>query len=87
MPTTANKLLQLLADNSSVPFGNAKNLPPAIYHCPEILDLEIDRIFRREWLCLGRATEMPNTGDFICRDIIDSPVFAIRQKDGSIKAF
>lgn len=87
MPTSANKLLQLLADNANVPFRNARNLPPAIYHSPEILDLEIDRIFRSEWLCLGRTAEMPKPGDFICRDIIDSPVFAIRQKDGSIKAF
>ncbi len=30
---------------------------------------------------------MPRPGDFICRDIIDAPVFAIRQKDKSIKAF
>lgn len=87
MPTSANKLLQLLADNANVPFGNARNLPPAIYHSPEILNLEIDRIFHSEWLCLGRTTEMPKPGDFICRDIVDSPVFAIRQKDGSIKAF
>ena len=87
MPNSTNKLLQLLSDNAQVPFGNAQTLPPAIYHNPEILDLEIDRIFRSEWICLGRTAEMPKPGDFICRDIIDSPVFAIRQKDGSIKAF
>jgi len=87
VPTPANKLLQLLSDNANVPFEKAQCLPPAIYHSPEILDLETDRIFRHEWLCLGRAAEMPKAGDFISRDIIDSPVFAIRQKDGSIKAF
>lgn len=87
MPTSANKLLQLLSDNAKVPFGNAQTLPPAIYHSPEILDLELDRIFRSEWICLGRTAEMPKPGDFICRDIIDLPVFAIRQKNESIKAF
>jgi len=87
VPSSANKLLRLLSANAGVPFENAQSLPPAIYHSPEILDLEIDRIFRSEWLCLGRTAEMPNAGDFICRDIIKSPVFAIRQKNGSIKAF
>lgn len=87
MPNSANKLLQLLSDNANVPFGNAQTLPPAIYHSPEILDLEIDRLFRSEWICLGRTAEIPKPGDFICRDLIDSPVFAIRQKDGSVKAF
>jgi phenylpropionate dioxygenase-like ring-hydroxylating dioxygenase large terminal subunit len=87
LPTSANKLLRLLADNANAPFEKARSLPPAIYHSPEILKLEIEKIFRSEWICLGRTAEIPKAGDYICRDIIDTPVFAIRQKDKSIKAF
>lgn len=30
---------------------------------------------------------MPNPGDYIARNIVDSPVFVIRQRDDSVKAF
>ena len=86
MPST-EEILHQLAENASGTFDAARSLPPAIYHSPEILDLEIGSIFRSEWICIGRTAEMPQPGDYLCRDIIDAPVFAIRQKDGSIKAF
>jgi len=80
-------ILKLLADNANGGFADSEALPPAIYHDPGILQLETDRIFRREWICLGRSAEIPDAGDYICRDIIDSPVFVVRQRDQSVKAF
>lgn len=79
--------LKALADNAGGPFAEALSLPPGIYHDQQIYDLELERLFRQDWICIGRHAEMPNPGDFITRDIIDSPVFVIRQRDGSVKAF
>jgi len=76
-----------LAGNASGSFDDALSLPPGIYHDPEILNLEIERIFRKDWICVGRLAEIPETGDYICRNMIDSPVFVVRQKDRSVKAF
>ena len=87
MRQSTENLLQLLAQNASASFSDAKSLPPAIYHSPQVFDLERERLFHTGWICLGRTAEIPQTGDFICRDIIDAPVFAVRQGDGSIKAF
>ena len=87
MTSSTDELLRLLAENSSVAFEAAKSLPPACYFSEEFLQLEIDNVFRKQWICLGRTAEMPLRGDYICRKIIDSPVFAIRQKDDSIRAF
>lgn len=87
MRQSTDKLLQLLVQNSSASFGDAKSLPPAIYHNFEVLDLEIEHIFRDEWICLGRTAEIPEPGDFICRDIVDVPVFVVRQRDDSLRAF
>lgn len=64
----------------------AETLPPAIYHDPGIHNLELERIFRRDWICLGRVAEVPAPGDYLCRDIAASPVFVVRQKDYSVKA-
>lgn len=80
-------ILKALADNASGPFTEATSLPPGIYHDQQVHDLEIERLFRQDWICIGRHAEIPNPGDYITRDIIDSPVFVIRQRDGSVKAF
>jgi len=84
---TSKLTLETLAANADGAFENARSMPPAMYHDPEIYDLELDRLFRHEWICIGRLAEMPEPGDYICRDIIDSPVFAVRQVDSSVKAF
>ena len=87
MAKTSKLTLERLAANADGAFENARSMPPAMYHDLEIYDLELDRLFRREWICIGRLAEMPESGDYICCDIIDSPVFAVRQVDRSVKAF
>ncbi len=80
-------LLSALRANANVAFDEAQSLPPAVYHDQGILDLEVDQLFRRDWICIGRLAEMQAPGDYLCRDIIDTPVFAIRQRDSGVRAF
>jgi len=84
---TTKDLLQLLAENANASFDAAKSLPPATYHSSRILKLEREHLFRKEWICLGRTAEIPQQGDFLCRDIVNAPVFVVRQRDDSVKAF
>lgn len=79
--------LAALAANANGSFAAANSLPPAIYHDPRIYERELDELFRQDWICIGRHAEMPDPGDYITRDIIDSPVFVVRQRNGSVKAF
>lgn len=87
MRPSTTRILQLLVENANAEFASGKTLPPAIYHDPGILTLETERLFRKEWICLGRLAEIPETGDYICRDIADSPLFIVRQRDQSVRAF
>ncbi len=87
MRQPTKNLLQLLAQNANASFSDAKSLPPSIYHSSEILELEQEHLFRKEWICIGRTAEIPDQGDFLCRDIVDAPVFVVRQRDASVKAF
>jgi phenylpropionate dioxygenase-like ring-hydroxylating dioxygenase large terminal subunit len=80
-------ILAALAGNAAGDFEDARSLPPPIYHDAEILALETNRIFHREWICLGRTAEIPRSGDFLSRDLVGAPVVAIRQRDESIRAF
>lgn len=87
MRQSTESTLAALASNASGSFDDALSLPPAIYHDPAILDREIQSIFRHDWICMGRLAEIPEAGDYLCRDISDSRVFVVRQKNGSVKAF
>ena len=87
MARDTKAILAALADNARGGFDNAQSLPPAIYHDPEILSLEIDRLFRAEWLCMGRLAEIQDPGDYIARDLAGAPVFVVRQRDGGVRAF
>lgn len=87
MLAATEELLGVLAEYTDREFTSAQNLPPAIYHDAGIFELELDRLFRQEWICLGRLAEIPQAGDYVCCDIANSPVFVIRQRDHSVKAF
>jgi phenylpropionate dioxygenase-like ring-hydroxylating dioxygenase large terminal subunit len=80
-------MLEALAANAEVEFEDARSLPPPIYHDPDILRLETSRIFHRDWICLGRTAEIPGPGDYLSRDLIGAPVFVVRQRDETVKAF
>jgi phenylpropionate dioxygenase-like ring-hydroxylating dioxygenase large terminal subunit len=81
------EVLDALARNAAADFGEAIGLPPALYHDAAILQREIDAVFRREWLCMGRLAEIPRAGDYLTRDFVGAPVVAIRQADGGVRAF
>ena len=63
----AAKLLDLLADNARRPFGEALSLPPRVYASEAFHALEAERIFHREWLCVGRADDLPRRISWDCR--------------------
>ena len=60
----------------------ARHLPGYVYTSPEFEEYEKDRIFMRDWLCVGRAEELPNRGDYMTLRIMGEPVLLARGKDG-----
>lgn len=65
---------------------HAVALPPEAFTSPEFYEFEQDAIFGHEWLCVGRANDIPKKGNFFTRDIVGEPLLIVRQADGSIKA-
>jgi phenylpropionate dioxygenase-like ring-hydroxylating dioxygenase large terminal subunit len=70
---------------STAPTAEACTLPPMIYTDPEFFAFERDAIFGREWLCLGRTSQVPNPGDFATVTILDEPLIVVRGKDGAVR--
>ena len=78
---------ELLAsfDDSTGPVDEARLLPPVLYTSPEFFEFERRAIFQREWLCVGRADQLAEPGDFRCVTIAGEPLIAVRDTDGELR--
>jgi choline monooxygenase len=75
--------LQLIAAR---PFAEARAMPPGVYISETFFAREIAGIFRREWVCVGRASAMAKPGDYVASDIAGQPVLVVRGRDGVLRA-
>ena len=62
-------------------------LERAFYTDAAIYELDLERIFRRHWHCVGHASQVPNVGDFVRVDFEKEAVVVVRDHDGAVKAF
>ena len=65
----------------------AITMPPEIYTSEEFLRFERDAVFAREWQCVGRASRIPNIGDYFTTTANAEPIIVTRAKDREIHAF
>lgn len=68
------------------PFEQATAMPPAVYTSEEVTRAELDRIFARDWICVGRAESLPKTGDYLTYQLAGQPVIVLRDAAGDIRA-
>jgi choline monooxygenase len=85
-PTT-DDLLRSLRESAGRPLAEATAMQPGLYRSDEILALEQERIFDREWLCVGRSADLAEPGDYVTFAIGDQPIVTMRGKDGAIRSF
>ncbi len=76
----------LLRENVAVPFERARAMPPEVYTSQMFLERELEGIFRRDWICVGRAGALAGPGDYVTHDIAGQPVLVIRDRDGGLRA-
>jgi phenylpropionate dioxygenase-like ring-hydroxylating dioxygenase large terminal subunit len=62
-------------------FEDAVAMPPSVYTSEEFLAREHDRVFRKDWICVGRASSLPKPGDYLTCDIAGQPVLVLRDRD------
>ncbi len=69
------------------PLEEASHVPGTIYHSEDVLRQEKERIFGKEWLCVGRAEEIANPGDYMTVRVVGEPILLTRNRDGQVNAF
>jgi phenylpropionate dioxygenase-like ring-hydroxylating dioxygenase large terminal subunit len=59
------------------------------YISPEYYEKEKELLFKKTWIHVGRADEIPKTGNYFVKDLeaCDAQVVVVRNKEGEIKAF
>jgi choline monooxygenase len=68
------------------PTLEAETLPSECYWDPAIFDRELEHIFFKEWLCVGRVEDIPNVGDYMTANIASEPLIIVRDGQGEIRA-
>jgi phenylpropionate dioxygenase-like ring-hydroxylating dioxygenase large terminal subunit len=58
-----------------------------LYTSDEVFNDELERIWYKTWVFVGHASEIPNPGDYISRNIGLQPVIMVRDRDGSVNVF
>ena len=67
-------------------FAEAATLPPKCYTSSEWYDQEIEKIFLREWVCVGRVEQIPNAGDYFTLEVARERLILVRGEQGAIHA-
>lgn len=56
-----------------------------VYTSPDVFDLEMKRLFRRTWVYVGHASQVPEIGDFFTTTVGSEPVVMVRHTDRSLR--
>ena len=75
-----------LLQNVRGPFESARAMPPSVYTSSEFLQHELDNVFAKEWVCVGRANTLAQPGNYLTYELAGQPIFVVRDEDGSLRA-
>ncbi|QES51709.1 biphenyl 2,3-dioxygenase [Streptomyces venezuelae] len=81
--TDLNHLLRELHRLAGLPLERGETLPARAYTAPEFHAREQERIFRRDWICVGRAEDLPGPGSYLRVDDLGVPLVLTRDEDGT----
>src|SRR5262245_58420773 len=71
---------------------DARTLPQRYYTSEEVFRAETERLFYGQWFCIGRAEQIPVSGDYFLAQIAGESLIVVRGRGqgcgkGEIRAF
>ncbi len=82
----SEKYGNFLRDIKGAGYEDARALPAHYYTDADFLKIELEQLFGRQWVCVGRVEEIPAPGDYITCSVAQTPVVVMRDNKGSINA-
>jgi len=68
-----------------LPLHKASPLPGWCYVSPEWHEREMDTLFRKDWLCVGRVEQVPNPGDYFSIELVGHPLIVVRDEASQVR--
>ncbi|MFL5736262.1 MAG: aromatic ring-hydroxylating oxygenase subunit alpha [Actinomycetota bacterium] len=62
-------------------------LPGRAYVSEEFFSLERERIFFRDWVCVGREETLPEAGSYLLVNVLGESLLVVRTREGDVRAF
>ena len=67
--------------------NGTESLPASWYRDAAVFAREQELIFARHWALVARAEQLAMPGDFVTGEVAGRPIFVIRDRAGTLKAF
>jgi phenylpropionate dioxygenase-like ring-hydroxylating dioxygenase large terminal subunit len=84
-PNDLGSIVDAVLAGSSEIAGQSVTLPPAAYMSQAFYDLEVQKIFKKEWLCVGHVSQVKNIGDYFTIRMLGEPLVVVRGNDDRIR--
>ena len=72
---------------TQISIDGARTLPREYYTSPELFGHELEHIFTKRWLCVGREDRLPNPGDWFTQAVGKESIIVLRDREGAYRAF
>lgn len=66
---------------SNQDLAHAETLPPESYGSQAFFDLEVEKIFRTDWIAVAHVAQLPNVGDYVTIDVLNELLVVVRGAD------
>ncbi len=87
MATEARPSRRPTPPQSAPPWRPRPTLSGTDYSTEAVFAEERERIWFGRWICIGRAEEIPDPGDYLVRDLVGESIIVTRNRAGEIRGF
>ena len=70
-----------------LPVEEARHLPGYYYTSQDIYEMEIEKLFMRDWLMIARIEEFAEPGDYMTTEILGEPIIVCLNAQRELRAF
>jgi len=86
-PPRQDMLSRAELDAITRPLGEASMLPAKCYSDQEFYAFEVEKVFMRNWLPVGRVDQLANPADYFTTTRFGEPILVVRDKERQLHAF
>src|ERR671913_2652300 len=87
IPNSSEVGVSQFLKTTQIAIHGAKTLPRRYYVAPELFAEELDKIFARRWLCVGREDQVAQPGQYFLQPVEAESIIVLRDRGGTLRAY